>query len=193
VLGTKCRSSLLAPGPAISRSSRRAGEQAYLRDQSQNRESARHYRSPGIAVAFRRGDRMSRSLPKLALFGPRAMSALRSLSRDKRTYRGLALSVANDPSWTSGRSPFWGADQLGSFSPARTAKPEIGPTLAERQSDAAPRHDCLVGNDAELTTLRCDKLMMLALRVLSGRARGARLSVGGVGHSRVNTPALRPN
>ena len=44
------------------------------------------------------------------------------------------------------------------------AKPEIDPTLAERQSDAAPRHDCRVGNDAELTTLRCDKLMMLALR-----------------------------
>ena len=40
---------------------------------------------------------------------------------------------------------------------------EIDPTLAERQSDAAPRHDCRVGNDAALTTLRCDKLMMLAL------------------------------
>ena len=45
----------------------------------------------------------------------------------------------------------------------QTAKPEIDPTLAEHQSDAAPRHDCRVGND-ELTTLRCDKLMMLALR-----------------------------
>jgi hypothetical protein len=56
-------------------SSDRAGEQAYLRGQSQNRESARRYRSPGIAVARRRRDRMSRSLPKLALFGPPAMSA----------------------------------------------------------------------------------------------------------------------
>ncbi len=45
----------------------------------------------------------------------------------------------------------------------QNAKPEIDPTLAERQSDAAPRHDCRVGND-ELTTLRCDKLVMLALR-----------------------------
>ena len=32
------------------------------------------------------------------------------------------------------------------------------------RADAAPRHDCRVGNGAELTTLRCDNLMMLALR-----------------------------
>jgi hypothetical protein len=32
---------------------------------------------------------------------------------------------------------------------------------------------------------------LLVLRVLSGRARGARLSVGRLGHSRVNTPGTK--
>jgi hypothetical protein len=44
----------------------RAGEQAYLRDQSQNRESARHYRSPRHCCRSPTTCRMSRSLPKLA-------------------------------------------------------------------------------------------------------------------------------
>src|SRR6266404_4221921 len=69
-----------------------------------------------------------------------------------------------DPSRTSGRSPFWGADQLSSISPARTRSRRS--IRHSRSASLMPLlvHDCRVGNDAELTTLRCDKLMMLALR-----------------------------
>src|ERR1700730_9570263 len=88
----------------------------------------------------------------------------------------------------TGRSPLWGADQLRSGSPARTrsrrsiqhsrsysARSMSAATrcshcrawrsaAVRRTSYAAPRQDCRVGNGAELTTSRCDNLMMLALR-----------------------------
>jgi len=75
----------------------------------------------------------------------------------------------------------WHIAQLSSIPPTQNAKPEIDPTLAERQSDAAQCHDWRVGSDAELTTLRCAKLMMLALRGFERPCALARLSVAGVG------------
>jgi hypothetical protein len=49
-----------------------------------------------------------------------------------------------------------------------------------------------VKNMPELTTLRCDKLMMLALRGFERRARGARLSVGGVESEHPGTLTTSP-